>query len=587
MAGKARVHELAKEFHVTSKEILATLSEQGEFVKSASSTIDAPVARRLREYYANKPARRAEHSQARTPAVRGKPAPKQLTATQATAICKDYRQLYATGADDGRLTKLLAKYAASYGVTRAAVHQVIAADKKRRAADYAAMDRKRRAIDYAALRNLSQRIQHAKPQDRHKEKPVATQSQSLDTEVHLRSRVRAGGLPSLTASLDTAACGQIVMDKNANRQNIVADLQVFDPAAQRYGYLAWRYSAVHRRQAEASVRTAGEQLAAIAHVVGTDKQRLDRLLSLAGDVLGHPVLARHILQREYGDLVDADDIGRSAADELRHIRDKENFLHRALLLIVAAPEQVDRLWQMLDPLQPPHPDQLVENTTALTTAGDRLRSQIAAVQALLSAEDGALAGFLALGRAELSDLQAGRYDYLRAFRDEDIPTNSAAHDDLQELAFTVLPQGEQLRSFLAGMRATGRYHGRQVDEDRLTVLDDLEKHFGADRCQWHTGNRFSRGNDNHYLVLAIKSPDGQHAVAISPLAGEHATYVVRHEGNQAPWNIVLASSKTEARQRGARRLPFTVPASGTDKYTAMRARIIALLECGESTSSNP
>ena len=49
MAGKARVHELAKELGVTSKEVLARLSEQGEFVKSASSTVEAPVARRLRE----------------------------------------------------------------------------------------------------------------------------------------------------------------------------------------------------------------------------------------------------------------------------------------------------------------------------------------------------------------------------------------------------------------------------------------------------------------------------------------------------------------------------------------------------------
>ncbi|MGH3678561.1 MAG: translation initiation factor IF-2 N-terminal domain-containing protein, partial [Mycobacterium sp.] len=48
MAGKARVHELAKELGVTSKEVLARLSEQGEFVKSASSTVEAPVARRLR-----------------------------------------------------------------------------------------------------------------------------------------------------------------------------------------------------------------------------------------------------------------------------------------------------------------------------------------------------------------------------------------------------------------------------------------------------------------------------------------------------------------------------------------------------------
>ena len=46
MTGKARVHELAKELGVTSKDLLAKLGEMGEFVKSASSTVEAPVARR-------------------------------------------------------------------------------------------------------------------------------------------------------------------------------------------------------------------------------------------------------------------------------------------------------------------------------------------------------------------------------------------------------------------------------------------------------------------------------------------------------------------------------------------------------------
>ncbi|MCW2536971.1 MAG: translation initiation factor, partial [Modestobacter sp.] len=49
MPGKARVHELAKELGIDSKTVLAKLKEQGEFVKSASSTVEAPVARRLRE----------------------------------------------------------------------------------------------------------------------------------------------------------------------------------------------------------------------------------------------------------------------------------------------------------------------------------------------------------------------------------------------------------------------------------------------------------------------------------------------------------------------------------------------------------
>ncbi len=54
MPGKARVHELAKELGITSKDVLAKLKEQGEFVKSASSTVEAPVARRLRDAYTAK-----------------------------------------------------------------------------------------------------------------------------------------------------------------------------------------------------------------------------------------------------------------------------------------------------------------------------------------------------------------------------------------------------------------------------------------------------------------------------------------------------------------------------------------------------
>ncbi|MBA3266128.1 MAG: translation initiation factor IF-2, partial [Nocardioidaceae bacterium] len=46
---KARVHELAKEFGVPSKQVLDALKEMGEFVKSASSTVEAPVVRRLSE----------------------------------------------------------------------------------------------------------------------------------------------------------------------------------------------------------------------------------------------------------------------------------------------------------------------------------------------------------------------------------------------------------------------------------------------------------------------------------------------------------------------------------------------------------
>ncbi|TFH98286.1 translation initiation factor IF-2 [Micrococcus lylae] len=49
---KVRVHELAKELGIPSKEALSKLKELGEFVSSASSTIEPPVVKKLRNAYA-------------------------------------------------------------------------------------------------------------------------------------------------------------------------------------------------------------------------------------------------------------------------------------------------------------------------------------------------------------------------------------------------------------------------------------------------------------------------------------------------------------------------------------------------------
>ena len=48
---KVRVHELAKQLGMESKEVLAKLQEMGEFVRSASSTVEAPVVRKLIAMY--------------------------------------------------------------------------------------------------------------------------------------------------------------------------------------------------------------------------------------------------------------------------------------------------------------------------------------------------------------------------------------------------------------------------------------------------------------------------------------------------------------------------------------------------------
>lgn len=52
---KVRVYELAKEFRVESKIIMRRLAEMGEHVRSASSVIDAPIAKRLAADFEHNP----------------------------------------------------------------------------------------------------------------------------------------------------------------------------------------------------------------------------------------------------------------------------------------------------------------------------------------------------------------------------------------------------------------------------------------------------------------------------------------------------------------------------------------------------
>lgn len=89
VSGKARVHELAQELGISSRKLLAMLKEQGEFVKSASSMIEAPVARRVRELLASQPVRprsRPPLSRPTSPAVVVAPQP--VTATEAYEIMR-------------------------------------------------------------------------------------------------------------------------------------------------------------------------------------------------------------------------------------------------------------------------------------------------------------------------------------------------------------------------------------------------------------------------------------------------------------------------------------------------------------------
>jgi hypothetical protein len=57
-AAKPRVYELAAEFGVESKVVMVKLQEMGEFIRSASSTVEHLVAQKLREQFASQARRK-------------------------------------------------------------------------------------------------------------------------------------------------------------------------------------------------------------------------------------------------------------------------------------------------------------------------------------------------------------------------------------------------------------------------------------------------------------------------------------------------------------------------------------------------
>jgi translation initiation factor IF-2 len=97
---KVRVYELAKELGVESKAVMAKLNELGEFVRSASSTVEPPVVRKLRDALpaaapaapaapadgaTSAPAKKAAAKKAAAPAPPPPPAPAEMPAPVAEA----------------------------------------------------------------------------------------------------------------------------------------------------------------------------------------------------------------------------------------------------------------------------------------------------------------------------------------------------------------------------------------------------------------------------------------------------------------------------------------------------------------------
>ena len=168
----------------------------------------------------------------------------------------------------------------------------------------------------------------------------------------------------------------------------------------------------------------------------------------------------------------------------------------------------------------------------------------------------------------------------------DEPTASDTIEVGNKLPFEVLPPGSGIHELAATIRASGNHTDEELDLRRLGVLIDIESHFPQRHPRRYDSGFPSDEKGNRYVVLVITAPGGgEDAIAISPLSGQHATFLVRHGIAQQPWRAVLSKTKAEAARLGAERLIFRArPDEGMDEYEAMLAKIIELLDgAAEST----
>jgi len=577
---------LAKELGVTAKEVLGWLAEHGEHAKSASSTVEAPVARRLREHYTGtradarssvrvKPGPPAPgpvtKSPVKTPVQppdRFSASPRNLTPAELDSIRRRFRQAAQSGVQSRKeIRALCLEYQEQFGIPWYKVQGVVKQDRIDNHAAYMTERPQRNAV--APVESPPGRAAAG-----------AAALATADTRAVSNLRPRTGSLPP-AIDVATDSVVDLIMNLDADQQDRAAVREcvaAFGPQSDGgWGYLAWRYTAAHRSsKPELASGTARDDLAIMAQVTNAQRQIIEQITAGQPGILEQPALAKRRLETEFADLNDDDYLGRSAADQLRRVRVDHRFLRRALVLMIANPDCDDVLWDMLDRIRPPTPEHIVMTSTQLEWEIARFDELIADVSTLLSASDEAFEHFCRRAHGDVAALQAGQFDFLRRFHDIGA-TVQAPRRTFDELPFTVLPRGERLEAFRAGLRSAGYYHGHRTDPLRVDVLNEIEAHFGADRCTWYEGNSSSSPFNNQYVVLTIKAANGsgEHAVAVSPLAGKHATYVVRGDCVEANWRTVLAQSKPDALEHGARRHPFV----GPEPYDAMRDRVIRDLEC--------
>ena len=187
---------------------------------------------------------------------------------------------------------------------------------------------------------------------------------------------------------------------------------------------------------------------------------------------------------------------------------------------------------------------------------------------------------------ESNDLLSGKFDNFEHFLNvAQASTPPVAFIDRQ-----ILPPGTR-QTFRAGDAddtiVNQNHRSIAHDEDRLRVLElvktELEEQLPWARFRVVRPDPSLSPRDSltralsDYNILVVKAANQEYAVAVSPMAGQDAIYIVRSDVSELPWAEVLTGTKKRARELGAR----TVRVTGEPEWKHEQAaeKVVAYLVC--------
>ncbi|WP_287001678.1 MULTISPECIES: hypothetical protein [Gordonia] len=352
-------------------------------------------------------------------------------------------------------------------------------------------------------------------------------------------------------------------------ESIEAQIWRFSPE-QVNTYLGWRFV---RDYGDQNVRYPNDPIEQLRLIAATVKRECARIYALRDDLgwrgpLSNPevALAKLVAQIDSSDSRDIDR-ANDLLDSLVVIAmtSDDTWVDRAIDVVESAADSVSRMSDR--------------------NSGSTLTSNAREAYRYVARELGKFEDRRWLAIVDADQILRGEFDELAKLAAQLGPPKSPEeYLDRQVLPPGTRPAFQEIRT--DDTQQVRRSRPAAYDEDRLGVLELVQA-----RMNKNAGLQFRlvrpdpslKPRDNlsgalaDYHVLVVTSGILEHAVAVSPMAGQDAIYIVRADVSKEPWQDVLTGTKQRARALKAKSLRVTGEQAW--KHEQAAEKVVAYLTC--------